>query len=102
MVQETSTRVWQIYELAVLIARCTFSRRPTKSIRGCATLVTLARVNRFLSEIALCDIWKVLDSGSPLVSLLPPDFDALVAPAAANKRMIRELNVGFTSTYTLN
>jgi hypothetical protein len=93
MSQGTSTRVWQIYELAALIIQCTFSRQPSKSIQGCATLVALARVNRFLSEITLRDIWKVLDSGSPLVSLLPPDFEALVDPAAANKRMIKELDV---------
>ena len=68
---------------------------------GRGTLAALTRVNRMLSEIALHHLWVVLESGSPLVWLLPWDFDGLVEPAKANKRMIKELGVSIPSTCML-
>jgi hypothetical protein len=65
---------------------------------GRGTLAALTRVNQMLSEIALCELWRVLNSGSPLVWLLPWDFDRLVEPAKGNKRMITELDVSILST----
>jgi hypothetical protein len=98
MYQRKSTRVFQIHELAELITRCTFRRVTAEYLPGRETLAALARVNRMLSEIALRELWMCLDSGNPLVWLLPWDFDALVEPAKASKRMITELGVSILST----
>jgi hypothetical protein len=103
MYQRRSTRVFQIHELAELIIRCTFRRLSAECLLGHETLAKLARVNRMLSEIALRELWMCLDSGNPLVWLLPWNFDSLVEPAKASKRMITELGVSnsFTATFVL-
>jgi hypothetical protein len=97
MYQHSSTRVFQIFDLAELITRCTFRRVTGRCLAESGTLAVLTTVNKMISEIAISELWKVLTSGNPLVSLLPLDFDALVEPAKANEPIITQLGVSISS-----
>ncbi|KIM28179.1 hypothetical protein M408DRAFT_329554 [Serendipita vermifera MAFF 305830] len=56
-------KVLVIQELVELIVVCTFVRSvPGEPVRSCQTVLALARVNKYFSEIALGQLWSSLDS----------------------------------------
>lgn len=98
-----AVQVWGVAELVSLI--CAWCCVPTsESSVAQPRLANLARVNRFVSDAALRQLWRDLPSMRPLLSLLPSDlvdlhFDTEWNPATSLLPVSVTISRG-SSTYT--